>query len=145
MKKLLLITVFALGIVGFSNAQELGIRFGDVTGGDVAVDALFSTSKNSVIHADASFGHGGLGLDVLWDFLYRPLGDLPLNWYAGVGPSVFIGDNPTVAGMAELGLSHKIKDIPLSISGDWRPALILVETTDMYFGYFGLNVRYVFK
>lgn len=145
MKKVILVLAFAFGFIGFTNAQELGVRFGDVTGGNVALDALFSTSKNTVIHADASFGNGGLGVDVLWDFLYQPLGDLPLKWYAGVGPSMFIGDNASIAGMAELGLSHKIKEIPLTVSGDWRPTLILVETTDIYFGYFGLNVRYVFN
>ncbi len=145
MKKIIFLAAFAFGFVGFSYGQELGIRLGDVTGGDVALDALFTTKKSTVIHADASFGNGGLGLDVLWDFVYSPLGDLPLNWYVGVGPSAFIGDDPTIAGMAELGLSYKIKEIPLSISGDWRPALILVETTDLYFGYFGVNIRYVFK
>ncbi|MEQ8471468.1 MAG: outer membrane insertion C- signal [Marinoscillum sp.] len=145
MKKLLLLSLLTLGYVTTTNAQELGIRFGDVTGGNVALDALFSTSKSTVIHADASFGRGGLGLDVLWDFLYRPLGDLPLKWYAGVGPSLFLGDDPSLAGMAELGLSYRIVDIPLTVSADWRPTLILVETTDIYYGFFGLNVRYVFN
>ena len=29
-----------------------------------------------------SFG-SGVGIDVLWDFLYRPLGDEAFNWYVG--------------------------------------------------------------
>lgn len=134
-----------IGMATISNAQELGLRFGDVTGGNVAIDALFLSKKSTPIHADASFGKGGLGVDVLWDFLYKPLPDMPLQWYAGVGPSVFLGDKSSLAGTAELGLSYQIEDIPLSVSADWRPTLFLLETTDVYFGFFGLNVRYVFK
>lgn len=144
MKKILFsLLLFILGTGITSQAQELGLRFGDVTGGTVAVDALFSIKNSNMIHADASFGNGGLGLDVLWDFVYMPLGDLPLTWYLGVGPSVFIADNPSVAGMAELGLSYKFR-APLSLSGDWRPTLTLVENTDINYGFFGVNLRYVF-
>lgn len=67
----------------FCNAQELGVRFGDVSGGSVAVDGVFSTSKFSRIHADVSFGNGA-GIDILWDFLYRPLPGEAFNWYVGV-------------------------------------------------------------
>lgn len=145
MKKLLIIGFLMMGMSSLAGAQELGLRFGDVTGGNVAIDALLSTKKFSTIHADASFGKGGLGVDLLWDFLYKPLPDMPLNWYAGVGPTIFLGDKSSLAGTAELGLSYKIEEIPLSVSADWRPTLFLLETTDVYFGFFGLNVRYVFK
>ena len=145
MKKVLLIAVFALGFVGFTNAQELGVRFGDVTGGNVAVDALFTTSQFSMVHADVSFGGGGVGVDALWDFVYRPLGDIPMNWYMGVGPTVFLGNNDfALAGSFELGLAYSIPDVPISISADWRPALVLIETTGFYAERLGLNIRYQF-
>lgn len=144
MKKIFLTFFLIGGICMASKAQEIGVRFGDVTGGNVAIDALFSTSKFSMLHTDVSFGGGGVGVDVLWDFIYKPLGDIPLNWYAGVGPTVFLGDEVLIAGSAELGVSYKIDDVPISISADWRPTLILIETTDIYFGAFGVNVRYVF-
>ena len=91
MKKLFLVVVTSLMISSFSNAQELGIRLGNVTGGDAAIDAIFSLGKYSRLHADVSFGHG-VGIDLLWDFLYRPLGNEPLNWYVGAGPYMLIED-----------------------------------------------------
>lgn len=145
MKKVLLFCVVFAGYLNTMSAQELGVRFGDVTGGNVAVDALFTTSKFSMIHADVSFGNGGVGVDALYDFLYRPAGNLPLNWYVGVGPTVFLGNTVLLAASSELGISYKIDDVPISISADWRPTLVLIETTDIYFGNFGVNVRYVFK
>ncbi|HYQ58436.1 MAG TPA: hypothetical protein VEP89_13935, partial [Draconibacterium sp.] len=74
-----------------ANAQELGVRFGDISGGNVAIDGIFSTGQFSRVHADVSIGDG-LGIDVLWDFLYRPLGNEALNWYIGAGPYVWIDD-----------------------------------------------------
>ncbi|MEO9477950.1 MAG: outer membrane insertion C- signal [Cyclobacteriaceae bacterium] len=145
MKKIILLFALFVGISSLAQAQELGVRFGDVTGGNVAIDALFSTSKFSMLHTDVSFGNNGIGVDALWDFIYKPLGDIPMNWYAGVGPTVFLGNTVLLAGSAELGLSYKIDDVPISISADWRPTLVLIETTDLYFGSFGVNVRYVFK
>ena len=44
MKKLLL-GMFFMGVSHFASAQEIGVRFGDVTGNDVAVDAVFSAGK----------------------------------------------------------------------------------------------------
>lgn len=145
MKRILLISLLVLGSVFASKAQELGVRFGDVTGGNVAIDALFSTSEFSMIHADVSFGNGGVGIDALWDFIYRPLGDIPMNWYAGVGPVVFLGNNTfTLAGAAEIGLAYNIPSAPVSVSVDWRPTLVILETTGFVSERFGLNLRYRF-
>ena len=53
--------VFALltiGIItGLSQAQEIGVRFGDIVGNDVAVDFVFG-SRGQRIHGDVSFGDG---------------------------------------------------------------------------------------
>ena len=51
MKKLITILAFVV-VCSVAKSQELGIRFGDVVGNDVAVDALFSTGKFSRVHAD---------------------------------------------------------------------------------------------
>jgi hypothetical protein len=143
MKKLLLAFAILLSGLMVSNAQELGIRFGDVSGGAVAIDGLIATGQFSRIHADISFGNG-VGIDVLWDFLYRPLGGEAFNWYAGVGPYVHI-DDPFKLGIAgELGLEYHFATVPISLSGDWRPALEIIENTSMHFGGFGINVRYIF-
>jgi hypothetical protein len=138
-----LILLITLSGIGFANAQELGVRFGDVSGGNVAVDAVFSLAKYSRLHADVSFGNG-VGVDVLWDFLYRPLAGEAFNWYVGVGPYVRIDDPFWLGVVFEAGLEYRFNKIPIVIGADWRPAFSIIEETDFHWPGFGFNVRYVF-
>ncbi|WP_422358737.1 outer membrane insertion C- signal [Reichenbachiella sp.] len=143
MKKLLILSAFFVASFTSANAQELGIRFGDVLGNDVAIDGIFSLGEFSRLHADVSFGDN-VGVEVLYDFLYRPLGDTQgLNWYVGVGPSVLFADDLVLGVSGELGLEYHF-DFPMAIGADWRPIFVLVEDTDFYADQFGLNLRYVF-
>jgi hypothetical protein len=143
MKKLFIVVAFALSAHAASS-QELGIRFGDVAGNDVALDAIFKTGKFNRIHTDISFGKG-VGADVMWDFLYKPF-DIEgegFNWYVGAGPSIYI-DDPFFFGVSgEVGLEYQFK-FPMVIGLDWRPTFWLIENTDFHAGGFGANIRYVF-
>ena len=142
MKRIFLSIFLVVGLFQFSQAQEVGIRFGDALGGNYAVDGVFSLGQFSRVHADVSFGDG-VGIEALWDFFYRPLGS-GFNWYIGVGPSAFLGD-PFLLGVAgEIGLEYHF-DFPLAIGADWRPTFILIENTDFEAGWFGLNVRFIFN
>ncbi len=143
MKKLILIFTFFCTIQ-LVHSQEIGVRFGNVTGNDVAVDGVFSSGKFSRIHADVSFGNGGVGADALWDFIYKPIDGDNLKWYLGAGPSVFIGDNFLLGASGEVGLEYRFDEVPIAVGLDWRPSLWIVEETDFHAGGFGLNVRYVF-
>jgi hypothetical protein len=119
------------------------VRFGNVTAGNVAIDAIFGTGKFSRLHADLSFG-SGMGADLLWDFIYRPVGDEAFNWYLGAGPYMLI-DDPFWLGVAgEIGLEYRFNSVPVALGFDWRPRLSIIEVTDFHFEGFGLNVRYVF-
>ena len=153
-KKVLLIVAVIMASFSFSYAQELGVRFGDVSGGSVAIDGIFTTGEFSRIHADVSFG-GGVGADVLWDFLYRPLGGDEFNWYAGVGPYLGIFDtkNDTnesddtefnLGVVGEIGLEYQFISVPISLSADYRPSLEIIDNTKFHAGGFGFNIRYVF-
>lgn len=147
MKKLISLCILSIVGITYLPAQELGVRVGQVTGGDVAVDAIFSTGEFNRVHADAAFGNGGLGVDLLWDFLYRPLQieqEDGFYWYVGAGPSVFFNDPFFLSAMSEVGVEYRLADVPISLSIDWRPTLVLVETTDLTFDFFGFNARYVF-
>ena len=110
----------------------------------MAIDGIFSTSEFSRIHADISFGNKGIGADFLWDFIYKPLGDVGFNWYAGAGPAVFLANPLSLFAVGELGAEYSIKEFPVSLSLDWRPTLRIIQTTDLFFDRFGFNVRYVF-
>jgi hypothetical protein len=142
MKKILLLLCFLQCAVVLCNAQEVGVRFGNISGGNVALDAVFSTAKYSRIHADVSFGNG-VGVDLLWDFFYKPFGKEAFNWYIGAGPYTFLGSPFELGLAAEIGLEYHFKGIPLAIGGDWRPFLRIIDNTDLDWGGFGFNVRLV--
>ena len=111
LKKIALLAtiVGAMAITGKS--QELGARFGDAIGGNVAVDGIFTLGKFSRIHGDVSFGKG-VGVEALYDFLYRPLGGAEgFDWYVGAGPYAFLGD-PFQLGIAgEVGLGGEVRAV----------------------------------
>lgn len=142
MKKLVTtLTLIFFSFVGFS--QEIGARFGDALGNNVAVDAVFKTGKFNRLHADVSFG-SGVGVEVLWDFLYRPLGGEAFNWYVGAGPSALL-DDPFYLGISgEVGLEYRFNNAPIALGLDWRPTFFIIEDTDFSSSGFGFNARYVF-
>lgn len=143
-KKLFLLTLISCAAATGARAQELGIRFGNALGnnGSVAVDGVFALGKFSRIHADVSFGNG-VALEALWDFLYRPIPDSPINWYVGVGPSLYLSSPFALGASGEIGVEYRFTDIPLAIGLDYRPTFVIVEKTD-FVNSFGFNVRYVF-
>ncbi|MBK0368480.1 hypothetical protein [Flavobacterium agrisoli] len=143
MKKLALLFCFFFTMQMVS-AQEVGVRFGSGSGGDFAVDGVFGLGKFSRIHADVSFGDGGVGIDALWDFLYRPLGGEAFNWYVGVGPSMNIDDPFWLGVSGEIGLEYRFKQVPIVLGVDWRPTFWIIDDTDFSADGFGINIRYNF-
>jgi hypothetical protein len=143
MKKILFISAFIFAGMFVSNAQELGVRFGNISAGNVAIDGVFSTGEFSKIHADVSFG-SGVGVDLLWDFLYRPINGEAFKWYIGAGPYAFIGDPFQLGVLGEIGLDYHFNKVPISISADWRPYFRIIDNTAFGAEGFGLNIRYVF-
>ena len=142
MKKLFVIAVFLLAGLFQTNGQEVGIRFGSMNENNVAVDGIFSLGEFSRIHANVSFGEG-VGIDALYDFLYRPLGN-NFNWYVGAGPSMFINDPFYLGISGEIGIEYHFNNAPIAIGLDYRPTFWIIEDTDFDAGGFGLNIRYVF-
>ncbi len=137
--------ILSLAAINMGQAQELGIRFGDALANksSVAIDGVFSLGEFSRIHADVSFGNG-VAVEALWDFLYRPIPDAPINWYVGVGPSLYLSSPFALGASGEIGLEYRFKDVPLAIGVDYRPTIVIIETS-AFVNSFGLNVRYVFN
>ncbi|MEN8250299.1 MAG: outer membrane insertion C- signal [Bacteroidota bacterium] len=135
-----------------TNAQEVGIRVGNVVGGNVALDILLNTNKFGLLHADISISDAGVygtyvGVEALSDFLYEPLGGEALNLYLGIGPSLLFANDFWMGGSFEAGLDYHFNALPISIGGDWRPTLWLVgpdSGTDFDASNFGFNLRFVF-
>ncbi len=143
--KLLTVLAIVTGSILISNAQEVGIRFGGTNSqGGAAVDGVFGLGELSRIHADFGIYHGGVGIDALWDFLYKPLTNEAFNWYLGVGPSTYIGDAFWLGVSGEIGLEYRFQTVPVALGFDWRPTFWLIDETSFGAGSFGLNIRYVF-
>ncbi|QCK15379.1 outer membrane insertion C- signal [Mangrovivirga cuniculi] len=146
MKKVLFVFAFIFGTAFVGQSQELGVRFGGRGSGNegsAAVDAVFATGKFNRIHANLSFGNDGVGIDALWDLIYRQLGGEAFMWYVGVGPYTVFGDDFELGGAGEIGLEYRF-NIPIAIGVDWRPYFELIDDTDFNAGGFGINIRYVF-
>jgi len=140
-KILALLALLTLGSFTGLQAQEVGIRFGDFYGNNVAIDGVFALGEFSRIHADVSFGGNGLGIDALWNPIYDDIPDTDLQWYAGFGPALYLGDDFRFGAAGEVGAEYAFSDVPITIGLDFRPYLFLVEKTEFRAG-FGLNVRW---
>lgn len=142
MKKLFVTLVTISILAGFVHAQEIGVRFGDIVGNDVAVDFVFG-SRGHRIHGDVSFGDG-VGVELLVDVVMRPLSGEAFYYYLGIGPFAWIGDPFRLGVSAELGLEYRFNNLPIAIGLDWRPSLRVIDNTKFFADRFGLNIRFVF-
>jgi len=155
MKKLLLIVcLFCIGTL--AQAQDygtgIGIRGGSANGltikhfisNDVAIEGIVATRWN------------GLNLTGLYEIHAPAFNEPGFNWYYGFGAHLGFWDgdhshwdddnsNHTIFGIdGILGLEYNIREIPINLSLDWKPALNIFGDSDFWGDGFGLSVRYVF-
>lgn len=126
------------------SAQEVGIRFGDMYGNNIALDATIPI-KAKRIHTSVSFG-SNVGLDVIYDFAVASIFRSPdFRYYAGVGLTTLFSSEFKLGVTGELGVEYGFPRTPITIGLDYRPAIIVIEKMDFIYGNFGLNVRYRFN
>ena len=142
MKKLILVFILLMVLSGVGMAQEIGVRFGDIVGNNVAVDAVFGF-KGQRIHADVSFGDG-VGIEALSDFIVKPLKGEAFYYYIGAGAFTWLGDPFQLGVLGELGLEYRFNNVPIALGFDWRPSFRIIDDTEFHFDRFGLNVRWIF-
>lgn len=136
-----LVLGFALLTTFETQAQEVGLRFGNFYGNNVAIDGIFATGDFSRIHANLSFGGNGLGVDALWNPIYEDIPNSDFKWYAGFGPSIYLSEDFRFGGAGEVGAEYAFSEVPITVGLDFRPYLFLIEETEFSAG-FGLNVRW---
>ena len=125
------------------NAQEVGLRFGEMIGNNIAIDAVLNF-KTSRLHTDISFGDG-VGIDVMYDFIYNPiLESSNLYYYVGVGVVSLIHSDFELGASGEAGFELRFKSIPFVLGLDYRPSIVVIGNTNFHWNGFGLNMRYVF-
>lgn len=124
------------------SGQEVGIRFGDMYENNIGLDATFPV-KDKRIHASVSFGDN-VGIDAIYDFAMAPIFRSPdLRYYTGVGLTSLFASEFKLGVVGELGVEYSFPRTPLSLSLDYRPAIIVLDKMDFTYGNFGLNVRYI--
>jgi hypothetical protein len=160
MKKLLLITVFLLGLANSSFAQydnAIGLRFGLPSGLSYKKFISEKNALEGILHLGS-----GLGGTVLYQIHAPAFNEPNLRWYYGFGGHGHIhgsnnnipwrfGRNDNVANSVDLGLNgvigleYTIESIPVCVSLDASPILGFNSSGYNYFGTTtSLAVRYTF-
>jgi len=142
MKKHILIGALLFFSIHVS-AQEVGLRFGDMNGNNIALDATVPI-KDKRVHATVSFG-SNVGVDALYDFAIESIFRSPdLHYYVGIGLTTLFASDFKLGLMGELGIEYSFPQTPLAIGIDYRPAIMIIDKMDFIYGNFGFNVRYRF-
>ncbi len=128
----------------YTGAVGLGLDFGD---GQTLVgpSGKYFFAEEHAGQAEVLFGDGITAITVLYEYHGGFAGAETLQWYAGAGPSILLGDGNSDVGIRPLiGLDFKIADVPLAFSFDWRP-YISFEENGTEAARFGLGFRYAFN
>lgn len=131
-------------------AQALGLKFP----GGLSVSYKKFLKSNQNIEAQATFWKKGFRLSGLYEFTFYAFEDVPgLSAFAGPGAHFGfwkseykddINSKIDVGIDGIIGLDYKIPDIPINISLDWQPSIILAGSEGFTPIYGGLGIRYTF-
>ena len=142
MKKLFLILLISPFFYSLS-AQEIGLRFGEMAGNNIAIDGTFDF-KVGRLHTDISFGEG-VGIDIIYDFMYNPIMESSnIYYYVGMGVISLIHSDFELGATGEAGIELRFRTIPFVLGIDYRPSIIVIGNTNFHWNGFGFNMRYVF-
>lgn len=115
-----------------------------MNGNNIGVDATIPI-KDKRLHTSVGFGDN-VGVDVIYDFALASMFRSPdLRYYAGIGLTTLFASDFKLGVMGEVGIEYGFPRTPISISLDYRPAIIIIDKMDFIYGNFGFNVRYRFN
>ncbi|MFD0797077.1 hypothetical protein ACFQZJ_06370 [Maribacter chungangensis] len=157
MKKLALVVIAIIGFgVSKTNAQSeynsaagLGIDFGSDIVTLVGPSGKFFFQPEHAVTTELLFGSDIMLITALYQYHGNIEGAEGLKWFAGAGPSLYLGigdaSGSSFALRPSVGLDYKINNVPLAFSFDWRPAIIFEEGSGFQGAQFGLGFRYAFN
>jgi len=162
MKKLILVSVFLVGVISTINAQEIanhaiGIRFGDNDGFGGEISYQRKLSESTRLEVDLGYrdsqNFDAFKLTGIYQWVWHI--DDGFNWYAGFGAGIgswsytngIVSDNKDglfINVDGNVGIEYNFK-IPFLISIDFRPEIGIIgdygKDTDLDLA---LSVRYQF-
>ncbi|MDB5011849.1 MAG: hypothetical protein JWQ25_51 [Daejeonella sp.] len=160
MKKILILCL-TVGFFLFSNTKAnaqstyknaIGVRLGEANG------VTFKTFLNSQAALDIILNFQSRGdysyfrLTGLYE-IHKPIQNAAgLRYYYGAGATLgsrnhrkFDNDNDLLASIdGVLGLDYKFDELPLNVSLDWKPALVVTPYTALDARGLGLSIRFTF-
>jgi len=144
--KILTGIIFMIASTLFANAQEIGVRGGNLAGGNAGITGVLRTGDFNRIHTSLAFGEY-IGLDLLWDFAYLPMLDEMFYVYAGAG-AYALYEKPLIYGATgEIGLEYHFDSVPIVLGLDWRPTYTIHDEINDKDPFepsgFGFSIRYV--
>jgi hypothetical protein len=165
MKKIFLILALSMGVAICVQAQgegkAIGVRFG--WGGELSYQHPLQGS-NRLEFDLGLYGFDKYSTSIYLTAVYQKVFDLSslsqgFNWYVGAGPQLgYYGVKATkvdgvrvkgthdlaLGAVGQIGIEYNFAKVPLQISLDWRPGILILP--DFGFGYEsgGLGIRYRF-
>jgi hypothetical protein len=162
MKKLLLLSLIA-GLISLSatkvNAQSgykhaIGGRFGEANGVTYKTFLKKNAALDLILNFQTRKDYSYFRLTGLYE-IHQPIANAGgLNFYYGAGGTLgsvkhrkFEDDNDLLVSIdGVLGLDYKFDDVPINVSFDWKPALVIAPSYADGFDArgLGLSVRFTF-
>lgn len=161
-RKILILSVFVL-LTGRIQAQDntyrtaLGLRISEGLG----ITAKHMLNDKGAIEGIAYLRWGGFNFTGLYAVHYPVFKEPGFRFYIGGGGHLGVFDNDHhpwwfddddddhenfVFGLdGQIGLEYTFGEIPLNLGLDWKPAINIIGTDDVWFGDLGLSVRYTWK
>src|SRR6476469_1255421 len=132
--------------------QAIGLKF---PGGTSITYKNFIAGTNA-IEGQATFWNSGVRFSGLYEFNFYTFENVPgLGWYVGPGAHVGLWNDSyaTSKGLKTrldlgidgvIGVDYKVKDIPLNVSIDWQPSIVIAGSTGFSPAIGGIALRYTF-
>ncbi len=144
------IALFALSTTNvkaqnYKTGLGLGIDFGD--GATLVGPSIrHHFSRNGALQGEVLFGGNATFIQGFIQYNSAIPGAKGLDWFAGGGPSVGIGNGNSAFYLVPMaGLDYKFDGAPLALSFDWRPRIYIGDNNSGSLpGRFGLGFRYTF-
>ena len=160
MKKVLLLCL-TVGFILFSNTKvsaqstyknAIGGRFGEANGITFKTFLNDKAALDLILNFQSRGDYSYFRLTGLYE-VHNPIQNAAgLRYYYGGGATLgsrnhrkFDDDNDLLASIdGVLGLDYKFNEIPLNVSLDWKPALVVTPYTEFDARGLGLSVRFTF-